>query len=106
MSILDSKKVRYCCVDCQANDYDGWHEKNEELPLKVLKDDHREAVLDKCTRLDDPVMPDLPSVSESSDANYDDVDAALVDLNKQSSMSLPPPLPTGKLHYTKRLDKL
>ena len=36
------------------------------LPIKVLKDDLREAMLNKCTRLDDPIMPDLSSGTAAS----------------------------------------
>jgi len=60
-SSLDPETPWYCCLDCQANDFGGWPEKEEELPIKVLKDDLREVILDKCTQLLDPIMPDLPS---------------------------------------------
>jgi len=90
-SSLDPETPWYCCLDCQANGFDGWPEKKEELPIKVLKDDLREAMLDKCTRLDDPVMPDLPSGTAASgekattEEDKSSDDAADVDADDGSS---------------------
>ena len=50
----------------------------------MLKDDILMAMLNKCTRLNDPNMPDLPLVGE-------------VDLNADLNCMPPlPPLPTAK----------
>ena len=46
---------------CQTNLFGGWPEKKEDLPLEVLVDDLRETMIERCTALDDSIMPDLPS---------------------------------------------
>jgi hypothetical protein len=47
-SNLDPEKPWYTCLDCQAMDFGGWPEPNE-LPLKVLTEEHRAVILEKCT---------------------------------------------------------
>jgi hypothetical protein len=47
-------------LDCQEDDFDGWGDK---LPVKGhLDDEWRNAVRNKCTDDDDPVMPNVPRV--------------------------------------------
>lgn len=47
-SNLDPEKPWYTCLDCQAMDFGGWPDQNE-LPLKVLTEEHRAVILQKCT---------------------------------------------------------
>ena len=37
------------CLDCQAVDYEGWPEDVGEIPLKVLRGEHWEMILERCT---------------------------------------------------------
>ena len=67
-SNLDPETPWYSCLDCQEEHFGGWPSTEESdgsggtgLPIKVLSDDLREAMMDKCTQLVDPVMPNLPS---------------------------------------------
>jgi hypothetical protein len=46
----------YSCLDCQANDFDGWPPL-EELPVKSMTMDHRNAIASKCSRSKAPAMP-------------------------------------------------
>lgn len=62
-STLDPETPWYSCLDCQEDHFGGWPsmEESGSLPIKVLGDDLREAMLEKCTDSDDPTMPDMPS---------------------------------------------
>lgn len=68
-SNLDPETPWYSCLDCQEEHFGGWPSTEESdgsgsgtgLPIKVLSDDLREAMMDKCTQLVDPVLPNLPS---------------------------------------------
>ena len=60
-SNLDPESPWYSCLDCQDEFFGGWPENPAEIPIKVLDDDLRDAILDKCTAYEDPPMPNLPS---------------------------------------------
>lgn len=65
-SNLDPETPWYSCLDCQEDHFGGWPSTDEAeggagLPIKVLGDDLREAMIEKCTESDDPDMPSLPS---------------------------------------------
>ncbi len=65
-SNLDPETPWYSCLDCQEVHFGGWPSIEESeggggLPIKVLSDDLREAMIEKCTESEDPDMPSLPS---------------------------------------------
>jgi hypothetical protein len=66
-SNLDPETPWYSCLDCQEDHFGGWPSIEESegggggLPIKVLSDDLREAMIEKCTESEDPDMPSLPS---------------------------------------------
>mmetsp|Transcript_24282 Transcript_24282/g.51509 ORF Transcript_24282/g.51509 Transcript_24282/m.51509 type:complete len:1060 (+) Transcript_24282:126-3305(+) len=65
-SNLDPETPWYSCLDCQANDFGGWPEKKEEIPIEVLRDDLREVMIEKCTKYESPEMPNLPSGTDAA----------------------------------------
>lgn len=58
----DPESPWYSCLDCQDEFFGGWPENPGEIPIKVMGDDLRNAMLDKCTAYADPPMPNLPSI--------------------------------------------
>ena len=62
LSRSDRKTQQYQCIDCQDKDLGGWPKKKEELPVDVLRDDHWDAIMKKCTCDDNPDMSDLPKM--------------------------------------------
>jgi hypothetical protein len=66
-SSLDPETPWYTCLDCQVEHFGGWPSTDEAeggggLPIKVLGDDLRDAMMEKCTNLVEPELPNLPSV--------------------------------------------
>lgn len=67
-SNLDPETPWYSCLDCQVEHFGGWPSTDEAegggggLPIKVLSDELREAMMEKCTNLVEPELPNLPSV--------------------------------------------
>ena len=55
MSNLEPKPW-HCCLDCQDTDFGGWPV-GGELPIKILTNELRYAMLEKCTRLSNPNLP-------------------------------------------------
>ena len=55
MSNLEPKPW-HCCLDCQDTDFGGWPA-GGELPIKILTNELRHAMLEKCTRLSNPNLP-------------------------------------------------
>ena len=70
-SNLDPETPWHICLDCQANDFGGWPDDEKEIPIKILDDDLREAMMDKCTNLVEPDLPDLPSGNVAVGASKD-----------------------------------
>ena len=66
-SNLDPETPWYSCLDCQEEYFGGWPANPGELPIKVLNDEWRNAMIEKCTLVDEPAMPNLPS-SRARDA--------------------------------------
>ena len=75
MSNLEPKPW-HCCLDCQDTDFGGWPA-GGELPIKILTNELRYAMLEKCTRLSNPNLPsdipweeeaNVPAVAESAAA--------------------------------------
>jgi len=60
-SNLDPETPWYSCLDCQEEFFGGWPANPGELPVKVLDDEWRNAMIEKCTLVDEPAMPNLPS---------------------------------------------
>jgi len=65
-SNLNPDEPWYYCVDCQEQDFGGWPEAMDELPLKFMTEEHKSIIIRKCSAQEDPVMPDLPT--EKQDA--------------------------------------
>eukprot|EP00804_Cyclotella_cryptica_P013291 CCRYP_018637-RB/>CCRYP_018637-RB protein AED:0.20 eAED:0.20 QI:289/1/1/1/1/1/6/1235/735 len=86
-SNLDPEKPWYTCLDCQAADFGGWPEPNE-LPIKVLTEEHRAFMLEKCTREENVQMPNFPSTKDkpTSDAPAEDTSANEVSPNNDVSV--------------------
>jgi hypothetical protein len=72
-SNLDPETPWYSCLDCQEAFFGGWPANPGELPVKVLDDEWRDAIIEKCTLEDEPAMPNLPS---SRARNAKDVERA------------------------------
>ena len=45
------------CLDCQENDFDGWPS-SDEIPMKMMTNEHREFLIDNCTAQTSPKMPE------------------------------------------------
>ena len=60
-SNLDPETPWYSCLDCQEEFFGGWPTNPGELPIKVLDVEWRNAMIEKCTLVDEPAMPNLPS---------------------------------------------
>ena len=59
-SNLYPTKPWYSCLDCQKVDFKGWPTVEEGLPFNVpLEDDHRDAMLAKCTRKPKKALRDM-----------------------------------------------
>ena len=70
-SKIDPEKPWSLCLDCQANDFGGWSEKNEEF-----EHDIREAILEECTRVKAHIMPS-GSASVGEDTTKEDANILL-----------------------------
>mmetsp|Transcript_24570 Transcript_24570/g.59247 ORF Transcript_24570/g.59247 Transcript_24570/m.59247 type:complete len:143 (-) Transcript_24570:27-455(-) len=60
-SNLNPETPWYSCLDCQANDFGskGWPADKKDIPIKIWDDDWRKAMMDKCTNLLEPDLPNL-----------------------------------------------
>ena len=66
-------KPWYSCLDCQKVDFKGWPTVEEGLPFEVpLDDDHRDAMLAKCTRKPKRSLRDMEYSGLLDDDDNDD----------------------------------
>ena len=60
----DPETPWYSCLDCQEEDFGGWPTaESGDLPLRVLEDGLRNAMVARCSGREEPSLPDLPSVA-------------------------------------------
>jgi hypothetical protein len=52
-----TKEKWYSCLDCQENDYGGWPDKMDELPIQTMTEEHKTLMTNKCSRRSAPVFP-------------------------------------------------
>ena len=61
VSNLKPKSRWFSCIDCQANDFDGWPTP-EEMPIKEMTSEHQAILAKKCSRQRSPAMPAIDIV--------------------------------------------
>jgi hypothetical protein len=82
----------HSCLDCQENDYGGWPEKTSEFPIKLMTEEHRRTIAEKCTGSYTPTMPNLPMEENSSG---EDPSATMTSAVNAATVT-PPPSGTKK----------
>ena len=72
ISSLDPESIWHSCIDCQEQDYDGWPETKEEIPVNFITMEHRKIMIEMCTGQYNPAMPAIP-IHENGDMEGDAV---------------------------------
>ena len=67
----ENKNPWHSCIDCQEQDFGGWPDSKDELPLKYMTKEHRSIISEFCTGQYTPAMPGIP-VNEKGDMDGDD----------------------------------
>ena len=54
-------------LHCITRDYEGWPDKKNEFPIDHMTAEHRQIIIEKCSKEDNPAMPDLPLSEEEEE---------------------------------------
>jgi len=71
ISSLDKENTWHSCIDCQEQDFEGWPESADELPVRYMTEEHRSIISEFCTEQCTPAMPGIPSIASYEDSDQD-----------------------------------